>query len=102
MTIKEAVAEVLTLYTKARDDDNYLYILVARLLGKMGSEWDLYWLLSRVDYESVRRSRQRLQAKYPDVRWEKYQARHKLAEKKRKEYSPTYLQKLTRRFIYNN
>lgn len=92
--IRDAVEEVLTTRSSTRDDDPMLYIEVARLLGKMGNEWDVYWLLSSVDYESVRRSRQRLQAKYPDLRGTTYEKRHKKAEEKRKEYSPTFMDKI--------
>lgn len=94
MTIKEAVNEVLTLYPKARDDDNYLYIEVARLLDKMWEYGNILALLNAVDYKTVERERRRLQRLYPDLRWEKYQARHKLAEKKRKEYSPSFWDKI--------
>lgn len=93
MTIKEAVSEALTTDFICRDNDNYLYITVARLLWiEYSSTLDL---LMKLDYKTVERERRKLQAIYPDLRWDKYQVRHKLAEKKRKEYSPTYLDKLS-------
>lgn len=93
MTIKEAVSEVLTTDFISRDDDNYLYVSVSRLLNiEYGTILDL---LSKLDYKTVERERRRLQRLYPDLRGSTYEKRHKRAEEKRKEYSPTYFDKLS-------
>jgi len=92
MTIKEAVAEVLTTDFISRDDDNYLYVSVSRLLNiEYGTILDL---LSKLDYKTVERERRRLQRLYPDLRGSTYEKRHKRAEEKRKEYSPTFMDKI--------
>lgn len=95
MTIKEAVAGLLAVNPKTRDDDPYLYIEVVRLLWKLWEQGNVYAMLKAVDYQSVRATRQNLQMKHPDLRGESYKDRQRRSAKKRKEYSPTYLDKLS-------
>lgn len=46
--IREVVSELLTVDTKTRDDDAYLYDCVLRVLWV---SWPIYYVLSTVDYQ---------------------------------------------------
>lgn len=76
-TIKGLVKYVLENFEKARNDDNYLYLIVCELialannndLGKI-SVINFFLNLSKSPYppfESVRRSRQKLQREFPHL-----------------------------------
>lgn len=75
------VKEILENDEKARNDDDYLYILV--LLDVAGKKGDNLWAYSFAyfqlshrklgypPFETVRRSRQKLQRKFPELRADK-------------------------------
>ena len=95
--IKEVVSELLTVDTKTRDNDPYLYECVLRVIWVTGS---IYYVLSTVDYQTVIRQRRLLQSKYPDLRWDSYKNRQSYSAVKRKEYSPSFWEKLNRVFAW--
>ena len=73
----ELVKEILTDSPKARSSDNYLYYLVCATIGRENgvdvNKMSMPMFLLRTKeyrfppFESVRRSRQKLQAKYPEL-----------------------------------
>jgi hypothetical protein len=89
--IREVVSELLTVDPKTRDDDVYLYECVLRVLWV---SWPIYYVLSTVDYQTVIRQRRYLQAQYEDLRGSKYKERQKHCVVKRKEYSPSFWDKI--------
>ncbi len=92
MQIKDAVKIVLTESVACRDDDPLLYLKVLHLLG---IEYTTpYYMLTLLNYQSVRVSRQEVQAEFPELRWYKYQERHKTGDKIKKEKSQNFWDKL--------
>jgi len=86
LTIKTAdrVMELLKEYPALRDDDQYLLAMVWREeVGDKGSAFELLTKIANHEvahFESVRRERQKIQEKNPDLRGKKYKARHKHAK----------------------
>ena len=76
-TTTDLVKSVLAKYPEARNSDNYLYLKVVQIIGSKNniniSEMPLSSFLLRMKdlgfpgFESVRRSRQKLQATYPEL-----------------------------------
>jgi len=92
MQIKDAVKIVLTESVACRDDDPLLYLKVLHVLG---IEYTTpYYMLTLLNYQSVRVARQEVQAEFPELRWSKYQERHKIGDKIKKEKSQNFWDKL--------
>lgn len=100
MQIRDAVKIVLTESIACRDDDPLLYLKVLHVLG---IEYTTpYYMLTLLNYQSVRVARQEVQAEFPELRWYKYQERHKIGDKIKKEKSQTFMDKLNSLWSWSN
>ncbi|OQY40511.1 MAG: hypothetical protein B6229_01520 [Spirochaetaceae bacterium 4572_7] len=63
---KKIVKEFLEMDCRARDDDPYLYVKLAKRLQL--DHLDTYDLLLRLDYPAVVRARRSVQAEYEELR----------------------------------
>ena len=94
--IKKLVAEVLTVDVAARDSDVLLYMII---LDKLQIQThNIRVVLESLDYSYEVRQRALLQAKYPDLRWQKYIERQEKWHRMTKKYSPTFWEKINTMF----
>lgn len=92
MLIKPAVYNVLKESVASRDDDALLYL---KVLYRLWLTYTTpYEMLTVLNYQSVRATRQELQTVYPELRWAKYQDRHRIGDKIKKEKSKNFWDKL--------
>lgn len=69
----ELVKEILESYPLARNSDDYLYVMVCRLINENGIHMSFKEVMlnrSKLNYpafESVRRTRQKIQADHPEL-----------------------------------
>lgn len=92
MQIKSVVYDILKDSVACRDDDPLLYL---KVLYKLWLTYTTpYEMLTVLNYQSVRATRQELQSEFPELRWAKYQQRHKVGDKIKKEKSKNFWQKL--------
>ena len=88
--VKKTVTKILEKDTRARNDDKYLYLLVVREFNRDAPDYSLELFLTDSMFkdipcfETVRRSRQRVQSLRPDL------ASDKRIKKLRKELEPEY------------
>ena len=91
LNIKETVKKILEVNEMARDSDNVLLFAVwaeSSNIFKNTTFFDLRWLVisnQLPHFESIRRTRQWLQAKYPELRGEKYNKRKGIEQKEARE-----------------
>ena len=71
--VKNVVKTILTEYTQTRNSDNLLYLIVIETIGKGNIEKPISEILLNLEelglpcFETVRRTRQKLQAENPDL-----------------------------------
>jgi len=83
--IKDLVHSFLIEYPETRDNDNLLQLKIwgeqmPELRSKLTTFWDFALIYKNgklASSESIRRTRQKYQEKYPELRGEKYKKRHK-------------------------
>lgn len=92
--LKEIVLYLLENNAKTRDDDPHLFVMVHAAVTTKGSNYTLYEALSEVDYSSVIRERRKVQVLREDLRGTIYGERLKKENRKIKEYSPKYWERL--------
>ncbi len=90
LAYKKEILNLLMLDSKTRDNDIMLYAyLLKKLYPDINSEvLKFLWQIDQGLYphfETIRRTRQKIQEEIPEVRGEKYILRHKSAAKFRKE-----------------
>lgn len=81
--IKPAVADILKKYPETKDDDSLLLVKFwdIQTKGELKTFQEFCYLLTNkhlTHAETIRRTRQKLQEKYPELRGELYEVRKKL------------------------
>lgn len=89
------VQSLLESLPSTRDDDALLYVEVAKIiLPAPYYTYPIIDLLHELNYQSVRATRQWLQLRNEELRGKTRKKRHNLGEEIRKEYSPTFNEKI--------
>lgn len=89
---KQIVREVLRVDPKAREDDPYLYLQVAKRLEL--DHLNTYDLLLRLDYPAVVRARRFIQQHNEELRGKNYWKRQAYMAEYKKTYKPDYRDRL--------
>lgn len=94
--LKAIVQCLLETIPETRDNDPLLYKEVAKNYFTEVPYFmlDIYELLTKLNYQSIRAIRQNLQLKNESLRGKEWNKRHNLGEELRKEYSPTFWDKI--------
>ena len=90
--LKAIVQCLLETIPETRDNDPLLYKEVAKNYFTEVPYFmlDIYELLTKLNYQSIRAIRQNLQLRNESLRGKEWNKRHNLGEELRKEYSPTF------------